>query len=129
MRQWMQFRLDELVCRLEKLEGRVAVTEPAWRRAMLAALRARDDLEGIALLLVQSQDEPEVLDALQQADERGEALAKRLGGSVGFEHEQLRRAGAIELHGPWWTRFSKERLSWISSEPTVRAHNAAASMD
>ncbi len=109
VRRWMRSQIDELVVELQVLEQCVDESDPAWRRAMLAALLARDDLEGMALLMVQGCDEPELLDALQQLDERGESFADQLAGRVTFEQEQLRRALAIELHQPWWTRFHRTR--------------------
>ncbi len=107
VRRWTLGRVEALVGQLRQLGASVDPFDPDWRRLMLRTLVERDDVEGVCLLLVEGGDEPEVVSALRSADELGEHLARDVEGEVCFHDTQLERACGIELHRPWWTRFSE----------------------
>ncbi len=110
-REWVEDLVlgdvDDLIERLDRLEAEDDPADEGWRVRLAHVLRARDDLQGICLLLAQGGDNSLPVQAVSALDAKGERFAFALGGEPVLEDRQLQRARNLEMAQQWWTRFSQ----------------------
>lgn len=94
---------DRLLAGADDLGRRAACDDPAWVQELLDLCAARDDLEGVRLLLRARRSGERLDSSLGPLDEAGHELMATLPVRVGVADERLRR---VWLADPdvWWVR-------------------------
>lgn len=100
--------VDRLHARITDLAETMDLDDPSWREDLAELCRARDDLQGVRLLLIEAGAGRRIGASLPHLDAEGKLLLWSLPRVIAVEDEQLRRAAAAEP-AAWWTRLVSAR--------------------
>jgi hypothetical protein len=99
--------IDDLEALLDRVDRAPDPEREDWRVTMLEVLRAREELEGVAALLRETDAGSAVEGALRSLDVRGKRFVSTLPGWRPFDDALLRR-GAIADPESWWAALAVE---------------------
>jgi len=79
----------------------MACDDAGWREDLLAACRARDDLEGVRLLLVVADADAAIGDMIRELDDEAMLIVRSLPVVLALDDERLRRVKTLDPDA-WW---------------------------
>jgi hypothetical protein len=100
--------IDWLHTLLQRIEAEPGPAKDGWRDTALVLCHARDDVEGVRLLLREAGAGKRLETALAALDEPARALVESLAATEPLDDERLRRVAAAD-HSAWWGRLALPR--------------------
>jgi hypothetical protein len=93
--------VDHLFREIDDLQHEMACDDLDWQRAVLNLCRSRDDLEGVRILLNETEIGPRISEVVESLDSEGSLLLRSVPVALTFRDERLRTVASFDP-GAWW---------------------------
>jgi hypothetical protein len=101
----LEAEVERLLMRLEALAGTMACDDAAWRADLVTLCRARDDVEGVRLLLNEAGAGGSVEHSVELLDEIGASFVRSLPVVLSIDDARLREVIRFD-HTAWWAALA-----------------------